>query len=530
MDFPHHLDPTKGADQQQGPTRGMTCAAYAIIAVVCVALYGHCLWFGFTNNDDNSMISEKVAYLRDLGNLPRAFVTDAWHTRKEIELYRPLQSATYFIDAQTGDNIALASHRNNLIIHILVCWVVFSLLVLLTLPPAYALVGALIYACHYLFLHTVIWIPGRGDLLLALFAFLSLVLLSKYQHRNRAVFLVLHLLCYVLALLAKETAIMLPLLFLGYLRLFARTSTDRKALVMLVSGYVAVSGLYSVIRSSFVAQTEGSFALANLITNLPVMAETVAKFFVPVNFSTMPAFDGVATFTGVVIMLLSSGYGIYHRQYRDKLTMFGALWFVLLMLPAMLYRPAVVSLDYAYLDHRSYAICFGLLLIGLRMVQQLQLHKTTLYLACAVLLIYLAGVNYHFSAAYQTPSAYAEQAIRTNPRSVIAYFIRGCERLKQKDPDGALADFSTVIRLHPNEKVSLYNRALLYMNKRQVDQALTDINRVLAIDPEYSANAYYVRGDIMIVKGQYDFACADFQRAAALDPLYSDRYRACTPK
>lgn len=69
----------------------------------------------------------------------------------------------------------------------------------------------------------------------------------------------------------------------------------------------------------------------------------------------------------------------------------------------------------------------------------------------------------------------------------------GKEKMRLKDIEGALSDFSQVIRMNPKNELALVNRALIRMAQGKWEQALPDCNSALKINPQ-QAVAYFVRG------------------------------------
>lgn len=199
-----------------------------IIVFSCLGMYFRSLSYDYSYNDDDVMILDNAAFLHNLSNIPQAIVSDAWFKHQQIELYRPLQNVTFMLDAALGKDIIFSTHRTNLILHILCCLAVFFLLQLFRFDRKYALFGALIYAVHFLFLHAVIWIPARGDLLLTLNALLTTITFLLILRSGKWYHYVLNVLAFGLALFSKESAIMLPLIFVVYLILFSRKTLFTK--------------------------------------------------------------------------------------------------------------------------------------------------------------------------------------------------------------------------------------------------------------------------------------------------------------
>lgn len=491
---------------------------YLLILVACVGMYAHCLFYGLSNHDDTVMVIESMDYLKDITNISTAFVTDAWHGRNEIELYRPLQSVTFIISAQFGNNVVFTNHLFNLLLHVLSCLALYKLLMMLQFNTKLAMLGGLIYSVHYLFLHTVIWIPARGDLLLALFTFLCFITLIKMTDNGHWKNYMLHLLCFGGALFSKETAVMLPLLFALFFCLFSKRELWQKNPFILLIGYFSLEAVFFILRSMAISKTESSLGISFFITNLPMIPETIAKFFAPVNFSTLPAFHTTSAIIGTLMIIGFCLFSIFYKRYFNKMTIFSLFWFFLLIFPGMIYRPDFAWYSYDYLDHRSYVICFGLLLIVLNIASIAGAeNKKFFWCAGATVLIYLAVLNFYFSGSYKSPMTYSERALRANPRSGLAYFIHSVELFKEGNLQGALNDYDRILEINPRYPDALRNRAIIYIIQKRYDQALADLNLLLKVDRKSRAATYQLRGKIKEQQKDYLGSRKDFEAAAALN-------------
>jgi len=491
---------------------------YPIIIVACLSVYYQTLFYGFTNHDDDIIITQNIEFISDFSNLKQAFLTDAWCRHQEIELYRPLQSASYMIDAQYGKDIAFTTHLTNLILHVLCCICVFHLLLLYKLEDKTALLGALIYAVHYLFLHTVIWIPARGDLLLALFSFLSMITFIKLTQTDNWYYCVLHIVCFGIALFSKETAIFLPLIFFVYLLLFYKDRLFKSKNFIVLACYIIIFLIFSYLRGLSISKTEQSLGLLSLLLNLRTIPETIAKLVVPVNFSTMPFFHFWATLIGTLIILGGTLFFILKKGSFNKLVLFSLSWFTFFLLPGMIYRPEFASYTYEYLDHRAYLPSFGILMIGLGIFQNAKLNKKIFWLVSGIFLAYLIALNYYFHRCYENPLVFSELAIKTNPKSSLAHFIHGYEIYKLKDIDGALNDYNIAIKNYPKFFDARFNRAVILNEKKQYEAALEDLNNLLSVKPDFGPRAYNLRAVVKATLNDGEGAFKDFEMALKLDP------------
>ena len=104
------------------------------------------------------------------------------------------------------------------------------------------------------------------------------------------------------------------------------------------------------------------------------------------------------------------------------------------------------------------------------------------------------------------------EAIRINPRSADAFFIRANAYSRAGDFDRAIADYNETIRIDPNHAKSYDGRGFAYYRKGEYDRTIADENEALRLDPKY-ANAYNNRGIAYGQKGDDDRAFADYDRA-----------------
>ncbi len=492
---------------------------YLSIITLCIIIYFKCLFFGITNSDDEVLIAGNLPFLHDFSNILKVFTTDAFYLHKEIDLYRPLQSLTYILDAQWGGDTIFFVHLTNLKLHILSCLTVYHLLLRLDFRQKLAFTGALIYAVHYLFMTAVAWIPARGDLLLALCTFLALLALIKSLEQPNWANLLFHLLFFTLALFAKENGLVLPLLFAAYLWTHRRTvQLTRKHLLLPI--YYSVAGiLYWLLKTAAVADSSAERGWGAFMKNLHHLPEMVAKFYLPVNMSTLPAYKLSATLCGVLIITVLLVLFHFCRDLRKRQALFYPSWFLLFILPGMTYYPNFYSFSNEHVDHRSYLICFGLLLINLYVVQQYALEKSGYFKVVVVVVLgYLAAFNLILSGSYRNPAEFALRAINMESKSALAYANYGTEKFLQGDELEALRYLNQALRIVRKFMPALHYRARIYVNRGMYREALADLDTIFSVDPEYDASDYTLRGKIKAELQDYTGAESDYATALRLDP------------
>lgn len=126
--------------------------------------------------------------------------------------YRPLSNLANMVDFSLWGWNPFGFHLTNLLLHVLNVAFVYCLARLLMEGHYAAFVAALLFAVHPIHELSVLWIPGRGDLLCGLFYVLAVILWIRWRSHPRRALVLSSLLVFLFALLSKEMAISLPLL------------------------------------------------------------------------------------------------------------------------------------------------------------------------------------------------------------------------------------------------------------------------------------------------------------------------------
>jgi tetratricopeptide (TPR) repeat protein len=99
----------------------------------------------------------------------------------------------------------------------------------------------------------------------------------------------------------------------------------------------------------------------------------------------------------------------------------------------------------------------------------------------------------------------------------------GNASLAKGDMEAGIASLTDAIRFNPRMVVAYNNRAYAYNNRGDLDSAVADCDAALRLDPE-SAEAYNIRGGAYQKKGDVDRAIADYTEAIRLNPEMATAY------
>ena len=204
---------------------------WIFIIALPIIVYFHSIFFGFINFDDTNIIL-------GLTENPQTATFKYAFSDAYMNFYRPLQTVTFIIENYFAGTSPALYHITNLILHTICSLLVFFLLKDILKNNIKSFLGSIIFSIHPLFVHTVIWIPSRGDLLLCLFGLLNFIFFIKYTKTNNLKFLIFNVLAFGLAILSKETAVIFPILIYFYFFFLNTNSKNYKQLILSTIGWV----------------------------------------------------------------------------------------------------------------------------------------------------------------------------------------------------------------------------------------------------------------------------------------------------
>jgi tetratricopeptide (TPR) repeat protein len=122
------------------------------------------------------------------------------------------------------------------------------------------------------------------------------------------------------------------------------------------------------------------------------------------------------------------------------------------------------------------------------------------------------GEAYRQAADFDHAIADFDQALRLNPRDLVALNGRGLAYLNQDKVDLALADFNAAIRVNPDDGDAFDHRGYIERTQRNYDAAIADESQAIELEPN-AALSWANRGYDYAAKHQWDSAIADFDDA-----------------
>ncbi|MGW8181458.1 MAG: hypothetical protein ACWGQW_22240, partial [bacterium] len=305
--------------------------------------------------------------------------------------YRPVRTLTYAFNYALGGENPAGYHLFNVLLHACNVMLVFLFLWLLTRSKVVAGVAGLIYAVHPLQTAAVAYVSGRKDLLAAFFLLLGFTLYLIFRRTGRRMQLGLAYLCFLLAVLSKEVALVFPALLLLIdsliewrhqkesedvsLSLFqacwrALRRSPIRYLSFAVLGILATYWVVFINQASRMEGYWGGSVWTNLGTSFKLFGHYLLLTIFPAPLvadylgDVFPVSTGLLEPMTVAAIALSLLYLIVAWKVfpSNALLSLAMLWFALLLLPVLHFVPFhEISADhFEYLPMIGVALVLGL--------------------------------------------------------------------------------------------------------------------------------------------------------------------------
>lgn len=235
--------------------------ALVVLLAVTLGVLHRLLGAHFLDFDDNLFFGpDNPEFAR--GDLAAIFDP----SRRLANVYLPVAHASLYFDWFFAGAQPWLAHLHSLVLHGLCGFVLARLLGRLGWPRLHALVAGGLFVLHPALVESAGWVASRKDLLAGLFVLLGLGQVAHVRGDRPALRVTLAVLCAVLALYSKATAMVLPVLVAGVILLLPRSARGPQhwlALALITVVTVLVTLHHKAIaeeQQTLVAAAGGRFA------------------------------------------------------------------------------------------------------------------------------------------------------------------------------------------------------------------------------------------------------------------------------
>ncbi len=451
-----------------------------------------------------------------------------WFTTEPPD-YFPLTSTSLWIEWRFWGMNAAGYHVTNVFLHALAAVFIWRILLRLQIPGAW--LAAAVFAVHPVNVESVVWITERKNTL-SMPLYLSAVLfyLRCEDHQRRSAYW-LSLTLFVLALLAKTSVIMLPLVLLGCAWWRRRTIQRRDLLRVLpflgcalLLGLITVWFQYARSIGADVIRTD------SLWSRLAIAGMAVwfylYKALLPFNLSFVyprwqidPSSQVLYLPVAAVVLALVAFWRFRHTWGRACLAGFG--YFVVNLLPVLGFFN-IYFMRYSFVsDHWQYVSIIGIitLVVGAiaSFIQRRPRLRRPAVTGAAIVVTGLAILSWRQALVYHAPETLWRDTLAKNRKASLAYNGLGGLLLARGNIDEAFRYYSESLRVRPDLPEDYVGLANALTEMRRYDEAIVRLEEALRINSRYF-EAHTNLGILLSGLGRHEDAIPHLSEALRLRP------------
>jgi tetratricopeptide (TPR) repeat protein len=440
----------------------------AILVGVVLVTFCQACCYDFVNIDDYIVLPKNP-----LMNPPTLHSLRVWWTTAPLQLYDPVtwtvQGAVALLarvspDPVTGDDLnPWVFHAFNILLHIGVTLLVYQILQELKIRPWPACGGALLFGIHPVQVEPVVWITAIKDLLHGSFGLLAIWRLlvslgspsdipaTEIDRSRKTSNYLLATLCFVLAMLSKPTAAILPLVALPLVWLQWRYIPKRAWISLGIWAVLAIPICITAKCAQPAPYTLGIPIWRRFLVAGDAMAFYLFKIVWPktllLYYGRNPAYimeHGFVWWTWIVPAALITVLWFNRRRCAPALA--GMCVFVAALLPVL----GFIGFNFQYYstvsDRYLYLSMFGVALIAAWALEHLPRRCAVL---TAVPLLLLAGRSAMQVRYWQDSLTLFGHVLESNPNSAVGNSAFASELVRRRDYSDAVGYARRAIQVDP---------------------------------------------------------------------------------
>jgi len=365
-------------------------AACVSLVVLTAGTFSNALRDQFVSYDDWFLVEENTR----IRSLSPAKVADLFIRRSSQGAWQPLRELSYAFDYAVWGLDPFGYHLTNLVLHSANVALVYALVLWLLRRQPLAWIAAAAFAVHPVQVEAVTWVAGRRDVLYGFFFLLSILAFlwgerAYRQGRRWAWPYAASLVCLLLALLSKPSAVMLPALLVLAIVLFDDSRDPLWVRLAVVAPHGLIALAIAIVQ--FVCASDAKVVKSRAIgTQLASMPWTFATYwrllFFPVHLATphsrVPltwAYERqtilicLAAWIGVLVLL-------WVAAPRRIIAVFCLGWWFIILLPVS----NLLSLSMLVAERYMYMPIIGLCALGADIVGSAWERRPKIVTVCAV--------------------------------------------------------------------------------------------------------------------------------------------------
>jgi protein O-mannosyl-transferase len=512
-------------------------AVFIAFLIIGLAVYANSFGNQFFWDDNDEIVNNVYVQHFDVGKMfSENMIAGAGMT---TNYYRPVLLLTYAIDYKIWGLNSFGFNLVDILLHILNAWLIFVLLYFLlsllknfnTPRPAAAAVHpsrevnifwlaflpALIFLVHPLNTEVVDYVSARADSLFSFFLLLALIFYFNFSRtaemEKRIINYSAAAVFFILSLLTKETAVILPVLAVLLEFVFLSVSSGRRKLKEIVKKIWPLFGILAIYLilhftvfnfnhiSGAPAGCLGDYCSYGIFKRVLVFLLVILNYFkilfLPLGlhmeravaeFGSIYSWKILAALAAILLWAVTA----IAFWKKTKGIAFGFFWFFILLLPT---SGIAIKILYPTYEHFLYLpmigfwlaiFCFVFILFDKIKNERLNVWlKRIFYVMIIAYLVFLGALTIIRNRDWRDPITFYEKNLKYSPQSFIERNNLGMAYDEAGRFEEAIAEYKKAIAIKDIYPQVRYNLANSLINVKKYDEAEKEYRRAIEMSPGF---------------------------------------------
>ena len=514
----------------------------SLLVVLTLAVYGQVCRFDFIVLDDPSYVKLNRYVLDGLRLSSLKWAILQFNDANWI----PLTWLSLMLDATIYGRWPDGYHITNVALHVTNVLLVFVVFSRMTRSVSRSAFVAALFAIHPLHAESVAWVTERKDVLCTLFGLLSLGAYVRYAGQPRRGPYVAAFCFLLLSLLAKQTYVTLPCVFLllDYwpLRRFGAAAdgtadaeivedpgrrTSFRRLVAEKIPFLVMAGAFSAI--AVVAQSRGGIRSldavpfrARVLNAIDAYGWYPWKGLVPLDLAVfyphpIRSLRPVDVLIPAAFLVIATGVALFYVRRRPYLIV-GWLWYLGTLFPLIgliqIGKQRVAD-RYAYLPLLGLYLAVAWLVPSL--VPSVRLRRWMLPTAAVAAIAVYATLGFRQVSLWGDDVKLFQHALDVTENNAMSRCSLGCAQLASGNIKGAIANIEDSLRLDPDDALAHDDLGSAYQTEKRLEDAAREYRKSIELN-ENVASPHEGLGTVLSEWHQFAEARKEFNRALEIEP------------
>jgi Tfp pilus assembly protein PilF len=482
------------------------------IALIAVLVYANSLGNGFIWDEIFGIINND--FIKGPRLIKEIFLKPFYYfLNPDYLYYRPIQALSNMLDYSLWGLNPFGFHLTNLFLHICAAILIYFFINILCSNQELSFFTSLLFVVHPINTPTVACLSSRGDLFLTIFSISSLILFLKAEHYK---YYLISVLCFILALLSKETALVFPLCLIFTKEMYNKMKAAESSSGILIARlwypvFLIIPIAYLLVRTnilgmkSFFLPTTKLDISVILFTSFKITINYLKIIFFPFNLHmlrTVPIVQATPAVTILsVIFIICSLIGLVVVYRLSKIVFLAAgifliwlipLWYVALRHPEYYFQQKAIMEQ-----HWIYVSVVSMLMLIIYALKKLGKHFGNIFYKAIFLLliICLSIITIKENTFWKDNYTFFTHTLKYVDYSPTLYKNLGWIYLNKHKLDKSISMYQRALNIKQEDKSKIIlnkDLAYAYLLNNQIEKAIDAVGKALSIKYNYADGHGYL--------------------------------------